>query len=69
MAIKLNKLFIALFTLFIVIYFLIPPEAPADSNTDNTEIAEPSRHLGYLAPIFAYKGRPLNNDTNQLARS
>jgi len=63
--IKYKKLFGALLGLFVVVYFLIPAKAPADSNIDNTEIAEASRQLEYLAPIFSYKGRPLNNDTNR----
>jgi endonuclease G len=65
MAIKLNKLSAVLLSLIFFVSFSLPPEAKADSNTDNTEIAEASRHIEYLAPIFAYKGSPLNNDTNK----
>jgi len=37
----------------------------ADAQTDNTVIAEASRDLEYLVPIFGYKGRPLNEDPNR----
>ena len=48
-------------------FFVIIPVAAvrADAQTDNTEIAEASRNLEYLVPIFAYKGRPLNEDPNR----
>ena len=36
-----------------------------DAQTDNTEIAEASRNLEYLVPIFAYKGRPINEDPDR----
>lgn len=64
MAIKLKKLSVALLSLIVFVSFFIPLKARGDSNTDNTEVAEASRHLEYLTPIFAHKGRPLNNDTN-----
>ena len=65
MLIRLKKLPFLFLSLVVFVSLLIPPIAISDSNTDNTEIAEASRHLEYLAPLFAYKGRPLNNDTNR----
>jgi endonuclease G len=65
MTIKLNKLSAVLLSLIVLVSLSSLHEAKADSQTDNTEIAEASRSLEYLAPIFAYKGRPLNNDTNR----
>jgi endonuclease G len=48
-------------------FFIIIPVAAdqAGAQPDNTEIAEASRNLEYLVPIFAYKGRPLNEDPNR----
>jgi hypothetical protein len=54
MTIKLSKLSAVLLSLIVLVSLSILPEAKADSNTDNTEIAEASRSLEYLAPIFAY---------------
>ena len=62
MTIKLNKLS-AIYLIFIFFIFLSTlPAAKADCNSHNTEIAESSRHIEYLATIFAYKGRSSNND-------
>ncbi len=65
MTIRLNKWPGILFCLVGTVFLFLPLVALSDSNTDNTEIAEASRHLEYLTPVFSYKGRPLNNDTNR----
>lgn len=52
-------------SIVLLVPLIIPCAAiQAGAQTDNTETAEASRHLEYLAPIFAYKGRPLNEDSN-----
>jgi len=58
---RLKLLSIVLSLLVIISVF----SGQAYAQTDNTEIAEASRNLEYLVPIFAYKGRPINEDPNR----
>ena len=60
------KTSLKIFSVVLSFFVVIPVAAiQADAQTDNTVIAEASRNLEYLVPIFAYKGRPLNEDPNR----